>query len=623
MCGIAGYFGQRPVGLRVVEEMVAALTHRGPDGDGFLHRPPFVAGMRRLGINDPEHGQQPLTNGDGSVALFYNGEIYNSPDLRRDLERKGHRFRTGSDGEVIAHLYDEVGEDLFEWLDGMFAVALWIEREQRLILARDLPGEKPLYYAEPAPGELVFASELGALQRFPGLALDLDLQALWDFPTFLWVPEPASVFRKVRALEPGHLLSIDANGLRRRPYANRFGSHRPAGTDAELVAETRRVVTDAVTSRLLSDVPIGAFLSSGLDSSIVTTIAASAAGRLTTFSVGFEDAADPYHGRADESAAASDYARRLGLEHRVIRVSSDDFLADLETFCRHGGEPFAVSSGLGILAVARAAREQGIKVLLSGDGADELFGGYSWYRYLDIRVPAAVPDRTVSFQNVGLPLEERLAAIAGYPPSRQAWAWHYYAAEDEKARLFHPDAFPGVQTSLRHFAGLDARSGEMGSGCSAEDFIGHDRGFYLPNEMLRKLDRMCMAFSVEGRAPFVAPAVLTHARTLGSRHMMRGDTLKWALRQAFADLIPADVLERPKHGFNVPIDLWLNGPWSHLVERTFAPGSALDRTGLLRRGAIDTARLMLADMMRLNGHSIFCYVMLNLWLEQVNHGNHR
>jgi asparagine synthase (glutamine-hydrolysing) len=290
----------------------------------------------------------------------------------------------------------------------------------------------------------------------------------------------------------------------------------------------------------------------------------------------------------------------------------------MDCFCRHGDQPFAVSSGFGILAVARAAREAGIKVLLSGDGADEAFGGYSWYAHLERRARGGgvVADGIVSFQNFGLALDARLAAIDRMPPSAQGWAWHYYAHEDEKAALFSTDFRQGLRTSLRFFDGLDP-------GAQPVDFVSHDRDFYFPNEMLRKLDRMTMAYSVEGRAPFAAPSVLSHARKLGMHDMIAPDgSLKDILRRAFADMLPDEVVRRPKHGFNVPIDHWLKGEWSDLVDATFAPSSALVRMDIAAPGAGQIARAMLQDQQRLNGHSIFCMIMLNAWFEQGDNGNH-
>jgi len=376
MCGIAGYKTSRWVDDAVLPRMVEALHHRGPDGAGFFRDGDFAGGMRRLAIVDLAHGEQPFRTEDGTITMFYNGEIYNYRELRQRLEAKGYRFRSNCDGEVIPFLYRERGEKLFELLDGMFAVGLWIASEQKLILARDIPGEKPLHYAELAPGEIVFGSEIEALKPFLGIDLSLDRQALWDFPTFLWIPEPRTVYRGIKALPRSHILIADAKGSRLQRFENKFNLAPLCGRDdADVVAETQRVVEEAVKSRLLSDVPVGSFLSGGLDSSIVATISAKHLSTLDTFSVGFEDIDDPYHGRADESQAAADTAARIGARHHTIRVTGRTFKDEIDRFCRHGDQPFAVSSGFGILAVSKAAREAGIKVLMTGDGADEMFGG--------------------------------------------------------------------------------------------------------------------------------------------------------------------------------------------------------------------------------------------------------
>ncbi|MBU1985171.1 asparagine synthase (glutamine-hydrolyzing) [bacterium] len=616
MCGIAGYLSTNTYPPEVLEDMVEAVRHRGPDAAGFYHDGFYHAGMRRLSINDVAGGDQPLYNRDKTVALLYNGEIYNSPVLRRELEKRGILFRTHSDGEVICHLYEFEGERLFERLDGMFAAALWDVQRRRLILARDIPGEKPLYYSHNHAGELAFASEIGSLVNFPAVAKKLNRQALWDFPTFLWIPEPATVYENVFALPPGHLLIADETGVRLQSYVNRFVSTQHDYSDEEATDETRRLVQEAVRSRLLSDVPIGCFLSSGLDSSLVTTLAARDRTDLSTFTIGFEDVADPYHGRADESPFSEAYARALGTRHHTVRVTADDFRRNLDRFTEHAGQPFAVSSGLGILSVAQAAREHGVKVLLSGDGADEIFGGYSWYEYLN-QVNGQMPAPTVSYgeiismQYVGLPRPRVLNALRTYPPAVRAWAWHYYASERDKAALFSPEIATEAKNSLRHFHEF-----QNGSPWSAEDTIRQDRLFYFPNEMLQKVDRMTMAFGVEGRVPFAAPALLSFADALRYPQMVRDGTLKWTLRQAFRDILPPAVTNRPKHGFNVPIDHWLKGRWSDLVRETFAPSSPLSRLGLIRSDAEQHARSMLADHRRLTGHTIFCCLQLNRWIER-------
>jgi asparagine synthase (glutamine-hydrolysing) len=619
MCGIAGFRSEVKVPSQVLRDMVEAMRHRGPDADGFFSDGPYQAGMRRLSINDPAGGMQPLLNEDGSVVLLYNGEIYNSPSLRRELETKGHRFRTRSDGEVICHLYEEEGESLFERLDGMFGAALWIVPERKLILARDLPGEKPLYYGTTSRGDLAFASEIHSLRRFPGLDLSIDRQSIWDFPTFLWVPEPATVFAGIKALPRGHMLISQGRNHRLVPYRNRFNAGALPTEDGAIAAETRRVVEEAVKSRLLSDVPIGSFLSGGLDSSIVATVAQRELGDLHTFTIGFEDLSDPYHGRADEAEQAGSLAARLGTRHHLLRVTADTFRDLLPVFCARGDQPFAVSSGLGILAISRMAREAGVKVLLSGDGADECFGGYSWYAHLGDCAAArgAGPETArgggplVTYQNFGLDLNRRLQAMGGYPAHLRAWAWHYYAAESEKESLFERGFGEGLAPSTRHFERFkDAPE------WTPEDYVAQDRDFYFPQEMLRKLDRMTMGFSVEGRVPFAAPSVLSHAAKLGYSSMVREGELKYALRRAFSDILPADVVSRPKHGFNVPIDHWLKTGWADLLEHAFSPASALGKSGWLAPSALEKAKAMLHDPMRLNGHTLFCYIMLTMWLEQ-------
>jgi asparagine synthase (glutamine-hydrolysing) len=621
MCGIAGFKTSIEVKCDVLGKMVNALFHRGPDSAGYFRDDDYSAGVRRLAINDVGGGDQPLYNADRSVVLLYNGEIYNYWNLRRELEAKGYTFRTRSDGEVICHLYDIYQEKLFECLDGMFAAALWIAAERKLLLARDLAGEKPLYYVELSPGEVAFASEIAALKKFPNIDLSLDRQAIWDFPTFLWVPEPETIYKKVKALPPGHILTLTNEFTRLRRYTNRlFREGFEPFNRCGVVAKTRQIVEAAVTSRLLSDVPVGSFLSGGLDSSIVATIAARKLNTLDTFSVGFDDVHDPYHGRSDESEAAALTAARIGSRHHQIRVTAQTLRDELDTFCRHAEQPFGVSSGLGILAVARAAHQIGVKVLLSGDGADEAFGGYSWYLYLDGRGRCGGRHRegVLSFQNFGVPIADRLVTIDATPGPAQAWAWHYYASEEEKKALFCADFPDGLHSSLDHFRAYNDKVAWR-----PMDFISHDREFYFANEMLRKMDRMTMAYSVEGRVPFAAPAVLAFANELDFPHLVTSDgELKATLRRAFVDILPPEVVARPKHGFNVPIDHWLRGEWSDLVDETFAPGAALYRSGIAAPGAGQVARAMLSNRQRLNGHTVFCMIMLNRWLEMNDYGNY-
>ncbi|QQG36334.1 MAG: asparagine synthase (glutamine-hydrolyzing) [Micavibrio aeruginosavorus] len=619
MCGIAGYYSTRPYDPVMLESMVETLHHRGPDSAGYYRSNPFHGGMRRLSINGLQTGDQPLYNADRSIVMFYNGEIYNYPEIRRRLETKGYLFRTGSDGEAITHLFNELGPRAFEELDGMYAIALWSETEKKLYLARDIPGEKPLYYCLRPNGELIFASELPAFRQFQGMDLTLNRQAIWDFPTFLWVPEPDTIYQHITILPRGHYMSYDGSKLEVHPIPNKFDHYKvePGDEWQTLVDKTRAAVIAAVKSRLLADVPVGAFLSSGLDSSIVCTIAQKELGNLTTFSIGYHaDATDPYEGHADESAEAAAYAEILGTTHHLIRVTGNDFKKALPLFCQRAGQPYAVSSGLGVMAVAQHARNAGIKTLLSGDGADELFGGYSWYRHLDhlaLHTPGCAGQSVVSMHNKDRPADEIISAIASYDHPKRAWAWHYYAAEEEKRALFNRDAFSDALSSYRIFAQYKSTND-----WSAMDYIRQDRRCYLPYEMMVKLDRMTMAHSVEGRAPLVAPHLLNLADGLSYRHMVKGGVLKPLLREAFADILPVSVTQRPKHGFRVPIDKWLNDDWHNLVQETFSNDSALNRSGFLSPQAAQLAQDMLTSRERIHGHTIFCFIMMNMWLSQNN-----
>lgn len=619
MCGIVGYLTTRPVEPQTLDRMMETILHRGPDSAGRIDRPPYHGGIRRLSINDVEHGDQPLFNASRTVSVVYNGEIYNSPALRTALEARGFVFRTHSDGEVICHLYHLYGEEAFEHLDGMYAISLWDATAQRLILARDHAGEKPLYYAQLDGGGIVFGSEIRALKKFPGLNLELNHQALWDFPTFGWIPEPQTVFKSVKALARGTRLVFEKNELSMRAIRNTFAvAGGMLEDDDEAVRETRRVVEEAVRARLLSDVEVGTFLSGGLDSSIVSSIAADLIPDLMTFCVGFEDVHDPHHGSADESVYAQAFADHLGCRHHLVRATPEFFRGHLEDFVKYGDQPFAISSGMGIYAVSHAARNMGIKVLLSGDGADECFGGYSWYVHLAETMGGAhAPspgDGTdfISYNNTGISEDERVRRISQLRDAEKAWAWHYYAHESEKARLFSRDFAAQHLNSVRHFEQF-----RSDGAWQPIDFIRHDRAFYQPFEMMRKLDLMTMANSVEGRAPFVAPSVLAHAERLPFNHLVRGKTLKWALREAFRDALPMDIIERPKHGFNVPLDHWFRGGWRGLLQDTFAPDSALARAGLIDANAQNEAIAMSDDTHRVNGQTLFAYVILNMWLEQV------
>ena len=524
MCGIAGWINVPTSNLAPLKRMLDLVRHRGPDETQMYSDKNFAAGMVRLSINGLSNGSQPLWSFSGRIALFYNGEIYNSPILRNDLENKGIRFQSDSDGEVLSHLFDLEGPEAFNKLDGMFAAALWNRESETLTLVRDIPGEKPLYYGNHPSGGTVFASELKAFAALPCMNFTLNRQSIRDFPTFLWVPEPETIFDEIKSLPRGYYLETSSTEKARIFSYKEDLSSSLFTSEEEAIHEIRKTCDQSIDARLLSEVRLGAFLSGGLDSSIIATQAARKLPSLTTFCIGFEAADDPYHGEADESAAAEETAKLIGSTHHTIRVRASDFRNSLQSFCWHGDQPFAVSSGLGILHVAQKAKEEGIKVILSGDGADECFGGYSWYEHLAIKnqcVKANQPSPVLFAHDVGLTLTERLESVTHLPGPERARAWHYYASEDDKDELFNKDFIEDLQSSTRIFSNW-----KNDAEWKPEDFVSQDRDCYLPFEMLRKVDRMTMAHSVEARTPFTSPAVLALSKRIPYSMMTSSGVLK-------------------------------------------------------------------------------------------------
>lgn len=619
MCGIAGWFKISNFNTNSLNKMLDTLKHRGPDGKALYSDGLFCGGMVRLAVNGLSNGKQPLFSFSGKIILFYNGEIYNSPALRESLKSKGVKFKTDSDGEVLCHLFELEGPECFQKIDGMFAAALWNTESKVLTLVRDLPGEKPLYYANDPSGGVVFASEIKAFAGLQQMGFTLNRQAIADFPTFLWVPEPNTIFKEIKALPRGNYLEVSSN------LKPRLTSYQPKSTlsiftsEKEAAHEIRKVCDKSIYARLLSEVKIGAFLSGGLDSSIIAVQAAKKLTSITTFCIGFEKANDPYHGMADESTAAEETAKLIGSTHHTIRVGATDFKNSLESFCKYGDQPFAVSSGLGILKIAQRAKSEGIKVMLSGDGADECFGGYSWYEYLGVKYKHSKANLNQSIlfaHDIGVGLEKRLEVISHLAGPERARAWHYYASEDDKKTLFSRNFISDLKSSTRIFSNW-----KNDLQWSSSDFISNDRDCYLPNEMLRKVDRMTMAHSIEGRTPFTSPSVMALAKRIPYSMMKSGRVLKSTLRKAYSDTIPRPVLERQKHGFNIPIDRWLKNEWRDLLMYAFSKESALSKHGIISNKSQEKAINMLHSTKRLSGHTLFSFIMLNMWLEQ-EYGNY-
>jgi asparagine synthase (glutamine-hydrolysing) len=569
MCGIAGTLRLRsePVTRDEVARMCAVLRHRGPDDEGIHVDGAVGIGMRRLSIIDLATGRQPLANEDGTVWTVFNGEIYNFPELRTELAARGHVFATASDTEVIVHLYEEHGTGFVERLRGMFALAVWDARRRRLVLARDRLGIKPLYYAQTVKG-LLFGSELKALLA-AGLRRDVDRQALHDYLSLGYVPGPRTIFAGARKLPPAHLLICERGTVTVRPYWSLAYRPAPAWSDAEAAARLRDLLRDTVRRHLMSDVPLGVFLSGGVDSStLVALMREIGGGPIRTFSIGFDEAS------YDELGVAREVARRFGTEHHelVVRPDAVDLVPAL---VRAFDEPFADSSAVPVYCVSRLAREH-VTVVLSGEGGDEVFAGYDTYtagRLAELyrRLPATLSRRLLPALVRRLPVSHRRVSfdykakrfVAGAlrPPADAHYAWKEVFSEEAKAALYAPGA-PAAAPSVRLYR-------EAFAGCDAADALTRlqhvDQAIYLPDDILVKADRMTMANSLEGRVPFVDHPVVEFAASLPARLRLRGLTKKYVLKRALSGRLPERVLRGPKRGFNVPIPLWLAGELRDLV----------------------------------------------------------
>jgi asparagine synthase (glutamine-hydrolysing) len=582
MCGIAGILSLagRSATSDELRRMCAAMVHRGPDDEG-IHLDSFVGlGMRRLSIIDLATGHQPVRNEDGSVCVVLNGEIYNFRELRADLERRGHTFSTATDTEIIAHLYEEHGTRCVEAMRGMFAFAVWDSRRRQLLLARDRLGIKPLYYVE-AGGRLLFASEVKALLQLPEVERTLDWRAVSHLFTFLTTPRSNSIVAGVRKLEPGHILVASPGaGLRIERYWDVTFQPDHGRSEAFFVERLREVLEDSVRLHLVSDVPLGAFLSGGIDSSaVVATMARLTNAPVKTFSIGFREA------DFNELEHARLVAQRFGTEHHELTLEPDA-LDVIDDVVRHLDEPFGDSSALPMYMVSRLASDH-VTVVLSGDGGDELFAGYDRYvvesRERRIPLPASI--------------RKALGAIADAMPEAtkgRNFLWHlgltgterYLDAStlfrrDQMRRLFRPEVFELLSS---HDPSVDAVRDLAAAGdgwLAALQYL--DLRSYLPLDILTKVDRMSMAHSLEARVPLLDHKVVEFASTIPPELRLREGTTKYIFKRALRGILPDEIIDRPKHGFGVPLGRWFRGRLGSFVRDLL-----LSETSR-RRGLFDTA----------------------------------
>lgn len=588
MCGITGIFdlrGHRDISTDILHRMNESQFHRGPD-EGSLHLAPGIGlGHRRLSIIDIATGQQPMFSADGQIVVVFNGQIFNFLDVRRELEDFGYRFKTLCDTEVILNAWAEWGESCVNHFRGFFAFALHDKRNDTFFLARDRLGVKPLHYAETSDGYLLFGSELKSILQHPSVRRTIDPRAVDGFFTYGYVPDPLTIFSTVKKMPAAHTMVVrrGQTTLTPKAYWDVSFAHRHKGSEAELAEELTRRVRECVKIRLTSEVPLGAFLSGGVDSSAVVAMMAEEGGEaVNTCSIGF-DVPD-----FDESAYADQMARRYKTKHRSRKVLVDDFSL-IDTLVAAYDEPFADSSALPTYRVCELAREN-VTVALSGDGGDELFAGYSRYQY------HANEEKVRSMLPFGV--RKPLFGFLGQVYPKMDWAPKMFRARTtfQALSLSTSEAYvhsvSQMRTEMRHalmsdkfrsaLQGYDAVShmADIMTNAPAEDAVAQaqyaDLKVWLPGDILTKVDRASMAVSLEAREPLLDHTLLEWASGLPTEMRLRGGTGKYLLKKAMEPYIPNDLLYRPKQGFSMPISNWFRGPLFDTIDAIGKSSPLLD-----------------------------------------------
>ena len=632
MCGVCGilHLGGAPIDERVAQRLLRTLRHRGPDDEGSLWVNDGISlflGHRRLSIIDlSAAGRQPFPNEDGTIAVVFNGEIYNFPQLREQLATKGHRFRSRTDTEVVVHLYEDEGPEGIRRLDGMFALALWDQRTRQLVLARDRAGKKPLYYYRDDP-LVVFGSEIKAILDHPAVDRRLNPRAVPLYLTYGYVPCPETFYERVLQVPPGSYVVIGREGVC-RPVPYWELTLPPAGEESpvderEACREVRRLLTEAVRKRIIADVPLGAFLSGGIDSSIVVALMSQLMDqRVKTFTIGFAGS-ESY----DERAHARLVAQQFQTAHTEF-VVRPDAISLLEGLIEHHDQPFGDSSAIPTYIVAKLTRQH-VTVALTGDGGDEVFAGYE--RFLAARFAESVPRPLAVLgrrlagllpraNGYGHPVArlERFLHQAAKPLEARYLAWNSFFDLALLPRLLGAEvleSFPGQLSES--FDACFARS----EGCDLLNRLLYlNFRTYLHDDLLVKMDRMTMAHALEARSPFLDTALIEYVAKLPPGLKLKGWRLKYVLKEAFRDLLPASILGRRKHGFGVPLGSWFSGELREYVHETLlGPGAAI--RGILNQDCVrDIYRQHLSGR-RDFGHQLWALLTLAVWLrKQQRHG---
>ena len=623
MCGITGIVRAdgKAVDREVLVRMNEAIHHRGPDEDGFYFSEGVGLAMRRLSIIDLKTGQQPIPNQDRTAWIVFNGEIYNYQELRQRLEDLGHEFHTGSDTEAIVHAYDQYGTECPKYLRGMFAFAIWDERTKSLFLARDRVGKKPLLYAE-VNGNLVFGSEFTALLANPDVSRDVNLEAIHHYLSFICVPAPLTAYQEIKKLEPGHSLLWRNGEVRIERYWQLDFSRKTNLNEADAGERVVELLREAVRVRLMSEVPLGAFLSGGIDSSaVVALMAQESSEQIKTFSIGFDekDFSELHHARR--------VAEHVGADHHEF-VVRPDAMEILPTLVEHYGEPFADSSAIPSYYVSRETRRY-VTVALNGDGGDECFAGYQRYAAMNIaqkyaNLTAALRERVIApvigvlpgFEARQNPLRKakRFVASASRPPVERYLRWISAFDEDAKQNLYSDD-FRNQTASFRTARFLEPWFAKANGAGIVDASLLTDTMTYLPNDLLVKMDIASMAVSLEARSPFLDHHLMEFAASLPEKMKLRGLTTKYLLKRVLKELVPEENLTRTKMGFGVPIGYWFRGPMQPFLRETLFSAKALSR-GLFNA---DNVRQIVEQHVKGQkdySNRLWSLLMLELWFQR-------
>jgi asparagine synthase (glutamine-hydrolyzing) len=582
MCGIAGWINLENKtsqnGEAVLHRMCERMKHRGPDSEGLWLDERVALGMRRLSIIDLATGEQPVFSEDKQIVVVMNGELYNFREVRAELEKRGHKFETNTDTEILPHLYEEYGEAMLEHINGMFAFALWDRRKEKLLIARDRFGEKPLFYGV-FEGKLIFASEPKVLLENPSVKSEINLDALRSFLSFDYVPAPASIYKGIFKLPAAHFLSVENGEINVRRYWNlSFQKNGNTPSVEKAAEELREILSDAVRMRLVSDVPLGVLLSGGVDSSTVAAFAVRhSSEKVKTFSIGFEE--DSF----DESKYAREVAEHLKTEHYEDRLSVEraaDLISEIGTWL---DEPLSDGSLIPTFLLSRFVRKH-VTVALGGDGGDEIFAGYPMY--LGHRI-ARIYDKIPRFLRAGfiepfvnnLPVStknlsfdykaKRFVAASKYDVVTRHHSWFGSFSIDEQKSLLNREVLETTSGDIYKGAKDLLKITDAADEIERMQFL--DMNFYMAEDILTKVDRASMAVSLEVRAPFLDPRVAQYAARLPVDYKLRGRKGKYILKKAVAPLLPKNILQRPKKGFGIPIAEWLKGRLNPLMHDLLAP----------------------------------------------------